>query len=97
MLGTNNKDENSFFDLFVHELNKVEALMEELQTLSQAERKRIVRKKPVVVENNLDVNKIVQQVVQALSDEDEVEKARLQKFSKPKRQNFYLWGSGSRP
>ena len=71
--------------------------MEELQTLSQAERKRIVRKKPVVVENNFDVNKIVQQVVQALSDEDEVEKARLQKVSKPKRQNFYLWGSGSRP
>ena len=34
--------------------------MEELQTLSQAERKRIMRKKPVaMVENNLDVNKTV--------------------------------------
>ena len=49
------RDENSFFDLFVHELDKVEALMDELQSLSEAERNRIVRRKPVV-ENNLDAN-----------------------------------------
>ena len=99
LLGT-----NSFFDLFVNELDKVEAFMEELQTLSQAERKRIVRKSPVVViENNriqskrMGNNESVHQIVQALSEEDEVEKSKLPKFLKPKRSNFYLWGSGSRP
>ena len=78
------RDENSFFDLFVHELDKVEALMEELQNLSEAERNRIVRKKPVL-DNNLDVNEKVQQVVQALSEEDELTKSKIAKvYQKPR-------------
>lgn len=102
MLGTNDeivfkdfliRDENSFFDLFVNELDKVEALMEELQNLSQAERKRIVRKKPVaVVENNLDVNETVQQIVEALSEEDEVEKSKVAKVFQAKVTKFLSLG-----
>ena len=67
--------------------------MEELQSLSQAERKRIVRKKPVVVvQNNFYVNDTVQQVLQVLSEEDEVEKSKIAKVYQAKGTKYLSLG-----
>ena len=49
------RDEDNFFEAFVHELEKVDGLMEEMQTLSQEERSRITRRTSVA-EDDLDVN-----------------------------------------
>ena len=59
--------------------------MEEIQTMSQAEKNRIVRKKRVVAVDNMDVNGKVRQVLEALSEADELEKSKIAKvFKKPR-------------
>ena len=57
--------------------------MEEIQSLSQAERSRITRKKSVA-EDDLDVNGKVERVLDALQDEDELEKSKVAKVFKEK-------------
>ena len=77
------RDEDSFFEAFVHELEKVDGLMEEIQMLSQAERNRITRKNSVA-EDDLDVNEKVERVLDALQGKDELEKSKVAKVYKEK-------------
>ena len=57
--------------------------MDEIQMLSEAERSRITRKKSVA-EDDLDVNGKVERVLDALQDEDELEKSKVAKIYKEK-------------
>ena len=77
------RDEDSFFEAFVHELEKVDGLMEEIQMLSQAERNRITRKNSVA-EDDLDLNEKVERVLDALQGKDELEKSKVAKVYKEK-------------
>ena len=77
------RDEDNFFEAFVHELEKVDGLMEEMQTLSQEERSRITRRTSVA-EDDLDVNGKVQTVLNALQGEDELQKSKVAKVFKEK-------------
>ena len=78
------RDEESFFEAFLHELEKAEGLMEEMQVIGQEERSRIMRKGSVAEEDGLDLSGKIRKILTAIENEDEVEKSKIAKVFKEK-------------
>ena len=71
------RDEESFFEAFLHKLEKAEGLMEEMQVIGQEERSRIMRKGSVAEEDGLDLSGKIRKILTAIENEDEVENREL--------------------
>ena len=77
------RDQDFVFDLVVQELDKVDELMEEMQTLTEEERRKVTRK-PSVVDDDLTTSQRIEKVLDVLANETPLEKSKCAKIFREK-------------
>ena len=77
------RDEEFFFDLVVQELDKVEELLQEMQVMTEEEKRRVTRKTPIS-EDDESIDEKVDRVLNAVKEENNLEKSKIIKIFKEK-------------